>query len=293
MKFKFCALNKLYFIITLSFLTSCAPIARLFTIPTYSSHSYDKIQLHNKIISGNVYIKNSTSDSYGIYKQVIEEVEKNLKEKNIKIVNDISKANYILSLNIRNISIDVDYDFANSMRNSLLSNEINPDFLFDNNNAPHINSAIINSFNQKGVKQSYKRLLPTTLYTLIGAGTGFAVGYLAVGSFYPIAFGFLGAVVIGGATYFVYNSFRKTGVIVSYDILIEEKMDRNLPHNRKSLTKASSNMADEVYYSYSDKWNPYSSKNVVIAIGSRALLQDMVENVCPIITENIVSQLNS
>ena len=273
-------------------LSSCAPIARLFSVPTYSSHSYDKIQLHNKNIVSNVYIKHSASDGYGIYQKVIEDLTEKLNKYNIRIVNSPDKANYILSVNIRNISIDVDYDFANSMRNSLLANEINPDFVFDKNNSPHINAEIINSFNKNSVKKTYKRILPSTLYTLIGAGAGGVLGYFLAGSVAPLAIATGAGIVAGGMTYLIYNEFRNTGVVVSYDIVVEEKMNKNLPHNRKSLIKASSNMADEVYYSYTDNWNPYSSKNVVIAIGSRALLKDMVEHVCPLIAENVISQLN-
>ena len=268
-------------------LSSCAPIARIFSTPTYSLHSADKIQLDNKGKADNVFIKQSAGDNYGIQKEVLTDIEQRLKDNGINIVSNIDYADYVLSINLRNVSVDVDYEFASSMRNMLLAKETNYPYTFDGNNMPHIDNGNID-FSQKTQKKTYKRILPATLYTMLGSGVGFTAGFVAAGSTAPFAFGIGGAVIVGGLTYITYDTFRKTGAIVSYDIIVEERNSQTLKHSRKVLVKKSSNSSDEIYYSYNDRWNTLTEKNVVIAIGSRALLKDMIKNICPMIAGSAV-----
>ena len=274
--------------------SSCSHIVKKVSTPVYSSHTNDTIILSKTEEQKKIYIKESAGDHYGIYAKVVKELKQQFKQmENIEIVDKQNMANYILALNIRNIAVDIDYDFANNMRNSLLSNEIKPEYLFDANNNPHINNDVILSLVDKN-KSRYmrRRLTPSLLYTLIGFGGGFTFGYLLAGATAPIAFGFLGGLVIGGTTYFIYNSVRKVGVIVSYDIIIEEKIKQSVHHNKKNLIKLSSNVADETYYLYSNNTITHSSKNIVIATGSRVLIDDMISNVCPIISKSILMPFN-
>ena len=269
-------------------LTSCAGIANLFSTPTYFSHSADKIQFSNNSGTGNVFIKQQQNDTYGIYDNVIKDVKMKLKNNNINIVNNINQADYVLSINIKNVAIDVDYNFANKMKNALLANDVGHPYVFDNNNSPHANNEIIKSFDNQNKIRSFNRFIPSTLYTLLGSGIGFAGGFILAGSTAPFAFAVGGGVVVGGLTYILYNKFRTAGVVVSYEIIIDEKMATSINHNRKTIIKKSSNSSDETFYTYSNRWNTLTSKNIAIALGSRALMKQMTNNICPIIANSIV-----
>ena len=287
-------LKRVVYLVILLSTTSCANIMRHISAPVYSLHSTDKISFKNKDKINNVYIQENADDNYGIYKKVMSEVKKKLQDNKINIVNNPAYADYILTLNIRNIAIDMDYDFATAMRQSLLSNEVKFDYVFDANNNPHINNEKTAPIHkQDKTRFRIRRLTPPVLYTLIGASAGFTIGYLLAGSVAPVAFGFLGGLVVGGTTYAIYNSLRKVGIIISYDITIEEKLDKQIKHDRKNLSKISSNMIDESFYSYNSNWMTHKIKSLVIATGSRVLIDDMIWDVCPMIAVNITNQFNS
>lgn len=268
------------------FLTSCAPVARLFSTPTYSLHNSDKIYLNDENKIRNVFVKKS-SNKNSAQSNITNDVETKLKNSGIKVVSDINSANYILSVNIKNIATDIDYNFANSMRNMLLSKEINSSYIFDANNMPHINTGNVVPWVDKNNKTMHKRLLPHALYSLLGSGVGFTLGFTLAGSHAPFAFGILTAIAVGGATFITYDCFRKVGVIIGYDVVIDERNEKTLDHNRKILTKKSSNSSDETYYSYKNNWNTMTSNGITIAIGSRALIQDMKKKSCQTIANNI------
>ena len=281
-------IQKILLILTMMFiLPSCTHIARTFSTPTYSLHSNDKIQLDNKNYTGNVFIKKGSNDVYGIQQSLFADIKKKMEQNNINVVSNIDNADYILSVKMRDISVDIDLQFAEYMRNALLAKETNYPYIFDNNNTPHIDNGAIN-FKQTTKKTTYRRFLPATLYTMLGGGLGFTIGFIAAGSTAPFAFGICGAFAVGSLTYLAYNTFRKAGVIISYDIIVEQRNEQTLKHNRKTLTKKSSNSSDETYYTYNDKWNTLTSKNIVIAIGSRALRSDMIKNITPMIADNVV-----
>lgn len=268
------------------FLTSCAPVARLLSTPTYSLHNSDKIYLNDENKIKNIFIKKG-SNKNSIQYDIDNDIETKLKNNGIKVVSDVNSANYILSVNIKNIATDIDYNFANNMRNMLLSKEMNSSYIFDVNNMPHINTGNVVPFTDKNNKTMHKRLLPHALYSLLGSSVGFTIGFTFAGSHSPFAFGILTAIAIGGATFVTYDCFRKVGVIISYDIVIDERNEKTLDHNRKILTKKSSNSSDETYYSYKNNWSTMTSNSVTVAIGSRALVRDMKKKSCQIIVDNV------
>ena len=273
-------------IVIFFFLTSCAPIARLLSTPTYSLHNSDKIYLNDENKIKNIFIKKSPNKNIA-QSDIANDIETRLKNNGIKVVSDVNSANYVLSVNIKNIATDIDYNFANSMRNTLLSKEINSSYIFDANNMPHINTGNVVSLTDKNNKIMHKRLLPHALYSLLGSSVGFTLGFTLAGSNAPFAFGILTAIAVGGATFITYDYFRKVGVIISYDIVIDERNEKTLDHSRKVLTKKSSNSSDETYYSYKNNWNTMTSNGITIAIGSRALIQDMKKKSHQIIVDNV------
>ena len=176
------------------------------------------------------------------------------------------------------------------MRNSLLLNDTQSEYIFDSNNSPHINKTnpIFISENKQKLGRNWKMPVPSVLYTMLGAGTGFYLGFLCAGSFSPFAIGAITGVAFGTATYMLYNSFRRTGVIVIYDIEIDEKKNEVFLHSKKIISKAASNISDESYYSYKNNYLNYVSKYVIIGIGSRALQQEMKEEIKHKISNSMV-----
>ena len=276
----------LLFLLLICCSTSCSHIAKLCSTPTYSIKNGEKIELTNFNKNSVIYIQETANDEYGIQKEVLNNIEKELENKNIQTTKYAENATHILGLNIINIGVDIDYETANLMKNTLAVNEIFPYYAFDNGNSPHVS----NNFQlQAKEKQRYtRRMLPSVLYTMIGSTVGFTTGFLVAGSFSPIVIGLAGAIVVGGATFFTYNTFRKAGVVITYEITIKEKINQQIKHSIKALSKKSSNIADEVFYDYKDNWNTYSSKNVIIAIGSRALNEYMISKTIPMITTSIL-----
>ncbi len=279
--------SNIFVAIILFSLTCCAPIARMVSTPTYSQHNDERICLDYKNNVGSFFIKKGLSKE-SLQTKITNDIELKLKKAGANIVSDINNADYILSVNIRNISSGLDYQFANKMRNVLLSKEANFSYIFDNNNSPHVNNGSITPFFDKGSKTMYRRLFPSTLYSLLGGSAGFAVGYMLAGANMPFMFGLCGALATGGLTYVVYNYFHKIGIIVSYEITIDEKRAQSLNHNRKILTKKSSNSTDETYYSYTNNWNSMISKNIIIGIGSKALTKDMMEKIHLMIVDDVI-----
>ena len=275
----------LFFLLVLSS-TSCSHIAKVCSKPTYSIKSGDRIELTNFNKNSIIYIQKIANNEYGLQQEVVNSVKKELKNNNVKTTEYPENATHILGLNILNISVDIDYETANLIKNTLATNEIFPYYIFDNGNSPHIN----NNFQPqtKETKRYTRRMLPSVLYTMVGSTIGFTTGFLVAGSFSPIVIGLAGAIIVGGTTFFTYNTFRKSGVIVSYEITIKEKINQQIKHSIKALAKKSSNITDEVFYDYKDNWNTYSSKNVIIAIGSRALNEYMVSKTIPMITGSVL-----
>ena len=275
-------------------LSSCTTIGNIISTPSYSVHTADKIILEkNREPIKTVYLRQSTSSDEKIYSKVMNDLRKKLDADNIQVVDDINKTSHVLSINIRNVAYDVDADFANKSRKTLLNNDLNQSYSFDNSNSPH---AVFNKFeglkneNNSGFGGLLRRrnVLPSTLFTLGGAGVGFYAGYLIAGSTAPVAFGVLGAIALGGTSYALYSSFKDVGVIITYDVMIEERVKRPQQHNRKLLVKTASNAAEETFYSYNDNWNKYVSKYAVIGIGSRALQKQMINKMCPMIAGSVV-----
>ncbi len=269
------------------FSTSCSHIARLCSTPTYSVQNGDKISLSNFNKNSVVYIQETNDDEYKLSKKVMEDAKKKLIDNGINITRDERIATHILSLNIKNIAVDIDFDTANTIKNSIITAGVAPSYIFDNGNSPHINS----DFNQKGSNsQNYKnrrRILPSVVFTSAGAAVGFVGGFLLSGSLSPMLIGFGGAVLLGGTTYFLYETFRNVGIIVSYEISIKEKINHQIKHSIKALSKKSQNIADEVFYDYHDNWSENISKSSIVAIGSRALKEYMILQMVPIISSSI------
>ena len=276
--------------------TSCQTIAGLFSTPSYSIHSSDKIQLEqskNDIRKpyNKIYIRNNNNDTYGIGEKVIKNIKNNFIENNINITNDITEANYILSINIKDIIVDIDADYARKIRTSLAQTNLNANYTFGQNNVPNITIEKLYDIkmNEKNMGLRGRSMVPSILFPLLGSGVGFTAGYLLGASISPIGMGLLGAVVIGGSVHILYQSFKEEGVIIIYDIVIEEKTNKWLNHSRKIINKTSANSSEDTFFSYSDQWVKYSSKNAVIAVGSRALRNKMIDEMCPIISQNISS----
>ena len=278
-------------------LSSCASIAGLFNTPTYSTHSTEKIVLEQsrnniKAFYNNVYVKSGGYDSYSIQNNVIADVKNKLKKKGVNITDNIDEANYIVSVNIRNVVVDLDEKYTEMLRKSLVFQDTAPTYNFDGNNNPHL---LLNKMEKIGDRDNNgfsglkgRNMAPAVLYTLIGAGAGFTAGYFIGASISPIGIGMAGAFLLGGTTYWLYSSFKREGVIVIYDLVINEKTNKNVKYNKKMLNKTSGNSVEETYYSYNSNWLTYTSKNAVIALGSRALKEKMIEKICPIIADNVV-----
>ena len=172
------------------------------------------------------------------------------------------------------------FDYAKKMRNSFLQYGVISDYIFDNNNNPHIYTQqkfdVAKDGQNSGIFISRRKsILPSVLYTFVGAGAGFIAGYF-IGSVSPIAIGFAGALLVGGLTYAVYSSFKDIGVAVVYDISISKKLNQKIKQNRKSVVKLSSNISEEYYYTLDDDMEKYMSRNAIIAIGSKAIKKDML-----------------
>ena len=282
------------FVIFLSvFFTSCAKITSYISTPTYSLHNYGKIEIEKNKKLNNVYIKKSTNDMYNISNRVIKDIENELKKNDVKIVKKVENADYILDFNIKNISTDIDYNFANNLRNSLLIGEANASFEFSSDNSPHIyNNNVKNISSNNDVFFKRKSLSSPTLYTIIGASSGFILGYFLAGAVAPIAIGFGSAILFGGITYYMYSTFRRVGVIITYEVVLKEKINHQINHNRKILYRTSTNSSDEVFYSFKDNWISYNVKDIAISVGSRVLTNDMIENSYKLISQDILKTLN-
>ena len=276
-------------------LTTCANIARLFSTPKYYSHSSDKIKFEKNTKLHNVYIKKGTDDYYNVYGSIITDVKKGLREKNISIVDDVNQANYILSINIKDIAVDVDYDVANEFKNQLLSANLNPSYVFDKktNNPAVFNYSVNAIHGDRGgpAYGRYRRLAPSALYTLLGTGFGFGVGYFIAGSFPPLLIGASIGAITGISTYMLYDNFRRVGVIITYDISVDEGVSTQVVHSRKTLSKVASNTSDETYYSFKNNWQNYIASGSAISIGSRVLMYDMLYNLKKMIASNIIGIL--
>ncbi len=267
-----------------------AKIARLFSTPTYSIHNLDKIKLEKRNNVDRIYIRKNDGNEYGIHNAVVDEVEKRLTKNGIKLVRDVNNANFILNIKILSVVTDIDYSMANELRNALTIAGMYSPFTFDNNNSPHISAFKIGdvSKNKTTSFRTRRGYLPSVIYTIGGAGVGFSIGFLLAGTTAPIAIGLASGVLLGGTTYYAYNTFRRVGVVVIYEIEIEERSDKTLQHARKTLLKSSANISEESFYTYSDNWKTYVSKNVAMAIGSRVLIDDMLCGLCPLIEENVL-----
>lgn len=276
-------------------LTTCTNIARLFSTPKYYSHTSDKIKFEKNTKLQNVYIKKGTNDYYDIYSSIITDVEKGLRDKNISIVDNVNQANYIVSVNIKDIAVDVDYDVANEFKNQLLSASLNPSYFFDKKtNNPTVFNYEVNAKSGQGASTlygRYRRFAPSALYTLLGTGFGFGVGYFCAGSFPPLLIGMTAGAVVGISTYMLYDNFRKIGVIITYEVSVDEGVSAQISHSRKTLSKVASNTSDEVFYSFKNNWQNYVASGSNIAIGSRVLMYDMLYNLKKMIASNIVSML--
>lgn len=288
-------------------ITSCVSVGKLFSTPSYSHHSIDKISLDGvgKNKSYSVYIKLSNDFDIGndrmckmdnncfIKKNAMLQVENLFHNANITILDKPDNADYIIGVDIRNIIDDFDADFAKKVRNSFLQKSIISDYVFDkNNNNPYIytlqkfdtakdgqNSGIFLSSRRKSI-------LPSVLYTFIGAGSGFIAGYF-LGSVAPIPIGFAGALLMGGLTYAVYSSFKDVGIAVVYDISILKKVNYPIRHSRKAVIKISANISDEYFYTLNNNIENHISHNAIIAIGSRVLRKDMLLRISTMIANNV------
>ena len=274
--------------------TSCTSIGRMISTPNYSHHSVDKILLNatGDKKSYSVYIKsanngNTTNDkacemdsgcflTHKANKQIVNLFD----NADISITDKPEKADYVISVDVRNVVDELDADYAKKMRNSFLQYGVIGDYMFDSNNNPHIFTQqkfdISKDSQNSGIFISRRKsILPSVLYTFIGAGTGFVAGYF-IGSVSPIAIGFAGAVLVGGLTYAIYSSFKDVGVAVVYDISISKKLNQTIKQNRKSVVKLSGNVSEEHYYTLDDNMERYVSRNAIIAIGSKAIRRDML-----------------
>lgn len=266
-----------------------AKIARFFSTPTYSIHNLDKIKLEKRNNINRIYIRKNTGNEYGIYDDVIDSIKERLKNDNIELVDSVDKANFILNIKILSVATDIDYNAANTLRNTLTFADANVSFVFDNNNSPHISALKIDNITKNTTGFSgRKTMLPSVIYTMASSGVGFATGFLLAGTTAPITIGLASAVFLGGTTLYTYNTFKRVGVIVTYEIEIEERSDKAIQYNKKILLKSSANISEESFYTYNNNWRSYISKNIVVAIGSRVLIDDMLTNICSLVKENIL-----
>ena len=262
--------NKTYclfvlFILSLS-TTSCTSIGRIISTPNYSHHSVDKILLDNikEKQTYSVYIKSANKDDIGYDKacemdsgcflthKANQQIVNLFDNANVSITDKPEKADYVISVDVRNVVDELDADYAKKMRNSFLQYGVIGDYMFDKNNNPHIFTQqrfdVSKDSQNSGIFISRRKsILPSVLYTFIGAGAGFVAGYF-IGSVSPIAIGFTGALLVGGLTYAIYSSFKDVGVAVVYDISISKKLNQTIKQNRKSVVKLSGNVSEEHYY---------------------------------------------
>ena len=301
--------NKTYclfvlFILSLS-TTSCTSIGRIISTPNYSHHSVDKILLDNikEKQTYSVYIKsanngNITNDkacemdsgcflTHKANKQIVNLFD----NADVSITDKPEKADYVISVDVRNVVDELDADYAKKMRNSFLQYGVIGDYMFDKNNNPHIFTQqkfdVSKDSQNSGIFISRRKsILPSVLYTFIGAGAGFVAGYF-IGSVSPIAIGFTGALLVGGLTYAIYSSFKDVGVAVVYDISISKKLNQTIKQNRKSVVKLSGNVSEEHYYTLDEKMEKYMSRNAIIAIGSKAIKRDMLLRISTMMANSV------
>ena len=281
-----------FFCLSLS-LPSCATFVGQ---PTYSQHSSEQIFLEQKVVKkgATVFIKHTMGDIYGIEEHAIKNVAQEMEKNGLRIVEDFKLADYIVSINIRSIANDIDANFAKNSRNSLIRTDMNADFNFDSSNTPHIFTAKLENIKEQSNMLTLRRraVLPSVLYTLLGGSAGFIAGYFIAGTFSPVGMGFVGAFALGGITYTVYSIFKDIGIMIIYDIVIEERKNRQITHNRKALIRPSGNIADEVFYSYDNRYDTYMSKNVVIATGSKVLRKKMMLKLTDMISNSVLNVFN-
>ena len=209
----------------------------------------------------------------------------------ISITDKPEKADYIISVDVRNVVDELDADYAKKMRNAFLQYGVIGDYMFDKNNNPHIFTQqkfdVSKDSQNSGIFISRRKsILPSVLYTFIGAGAGFVAGYF-IGSVSPIAIGFAGALLVGGLTYAVYSSFKDVGVAVVYDISISKKLNQTIKQNRKSVVKLSGNVSEEHYYTLENDMEKYMSRNAIIAIGSKAIKRDMLLRISTMMANSV------
>ena len=301
--------NKTYclfvlFILSLS-TTSCTSIGRIISTPNYSHHSVDKILLDNikEKQTYSVYIKSANKDDIGYDKacemdsgcflthKANQQIVNLFDNADVSITDKPEKADYIISVDVRNVVDELDADYAKKMRNSFLQYGVIGDYMFDKNNNPHIFTQQKFDVSKDGQNSGIfisrrKSILPSVLYTFIGAGAGFVAGYF-IGSVSPIAIGFTGALLVGGLTYAIYSSFKDVGVAVVYDISISKKLNQTIKQNRKSVVKLSGNVSEEHYYTLDEKMEKYMSRNAIIAIGSKAIKRDMLLRISTMMANSV------
>lgn len=301
--------NKTYclfvlFILSLS-TTSCTSIGRIISTPNYSHHSVDKILLDNikEKQTYSVYIKSANKDDIGYDKacemdsgcflthKANQQIVNLFDNADVSITDKPEKADYVISVDVRNVVDELDADYAKKMRNSFLQYGVIGDYMFDKNNNPHIFTQqkfdVSKDSQNSGIFISRRKsILPSVLYTFIGAGAGFVAGYF-IGSVSPIAIGFTGALLVGGLTYAVYSSFKDVGVAVVYDISISKKLNQTIKQNRKSVVKLSGNVSEEHYYTLDEKMEKYMSRNAIIAIGSKAIKRDMLLRISTMMANSV------
>ena len=285
--------------------TSCTSIGRIISTPNYSYHSVDKILLNmtGDKKSHSVYIKSKNNSDSGNDKacemdsgcllthKANEQIINLFDNADISITDKPEKADYVVSVDVRNVVDELDADYAKKIRNAFLQYGVIGDYMFDKNNNPHIFTQQKFDISKDGQSSGIfisrrKSILPSVLYTFIGAGTGFVAGYF-IGSISPIAIGFTGAVLVGGLTYALYSSFKDVGVAVVYDISVSKKLNKTIKQNRKSVIKLSGNISEEHYYTLDDNMEKYVSRNAIIAIGSKAIRNDMLLRISTMMANSV------
>ena len=292
--------NVIYYISIVSLLfllSSCSTIGRFFSAPSYSHHIIYDIKLNNKIDNNTykVFLKKS-DDIYGIYDKVISEVNNGFTSNGIQVVDKQENADYIIGFKILSIDTDVDGSVSKSIRNEFLHSQIISDYAFDKQNSPYIFSSNIDgklSKNYTTTKTSFYRKSMPALYTSIGATSGFLLGYFLFPA-YPVVIGFVGAVLLGSLSYSIYSSFKDIGIVIVYEISVSERKNKNTPmfYKRKMVIRTSENSSDESYFEYKDSYDLFLSKQAVIGIGSKILKNDMINEMCPVISNSILSIFN-
>ena len=290
--------NVIYYIHVVSLLfllSSCSTIGRFFSAPSYSHHIIDDIKLNNKINKNNykVFLKKS-NDIYGIYDKVISEVNDGFTSNGIQVVDNQETADYIIGFKILSIDTDVDGSVSKNIRDEFLHSQIVSNYAFDKQNSPYIFSSSIDgklSKNYTTNKTFYKKSVPA-LYTSIGATSGFLLGYFLFPA-YPVVIGITGAIFLGSLSYSIYSYFKDIGVVIVYEISVGERKNKNAKlYKRKMVIRTSENSSDESYYEYKDSYDLFLSKQAVIGIGPKILKNDMVNEICPVISNSILSIFN-